>query len=218
MFDSKLLNVPEWAEKQIITRGRTAVEVLLELKSDFCLSHENIEAIIARVDKMKYSGTSKGRSMLAFLLASAYLFTRYPRAHRRPYNPRKFTDICCGKKFWITERELNRYVKLFRAEGLYPPDPTPLTLFRMYWPYVKVELELPEDLKGTVERILKLKRRYAGSPEVLIAGTIYVIGLVCGEPYRMTQEELSATFGITTVSIRNFVRRFEKDLTIEAVL
>ena len=218
MLSSRQLAVPDWAENQIIFNDKAAVEVLMELKPDFCLSDENIEAIIVRVDKIRSRGIAKGRAMLTLVLASAYLFTRYPRAHRRPYNPRKFANICFEKGLPVTAKELNRNARLFRSEDLYPPDPTPLTLFRMYWPYVSVEMNLPEKIKTSVEKILKLKWRSTGSPEVMIAGAIYIADSVCRECDRTTQYDLSKTFGITEVSIRNFLRRFEKQFSVEILL
>jgi transcription initiation factor TFIIIB Brf1 subunit/transcription initiation factor TFIIB len=206
----KMLRVAPWASSKAIIEDKDAITVLESLRETLSLSDGNIEAIIARVDQIISSGAARGRSILFLVLTSSYLFTRYPPASKKPYNAKKFAALCADNGLSVTECDLNRTARFLRKNGLYPLDPRPQTLFLMYLRHLKADLLVTDQMEKVVNQILQTKKLTGGSPEVAIAGGIYVASIMLGQPFRKTQEELADIFGVTTASIRNFQGKFKK--------
>jgi transcription initiation factor TFIIIB Brf1 subunit/transcription initiation factor TFIIB len=192
--------------------GRSPKEVLEDLSSELHLSGADRESILAFVGRIKNMKVLRGVNLLHLLLASVFLYLRYPATKKAPISIGRFIEACQAKGYMVSRNTILRWARALRSYS-FEPDKYSISakdLLERCWSDLQDKYHLSEEVKNDATQILSSSSNImAGrSPYVIVPAVIYRVCKKRG--LFITQRALAEEFGVTEVSIRNFNKELSK--------
>lgn len=210
----KKLRAKLWWDTKL-SNGKTPKQIVKLLGKEVLLSEGDVERILTRLlilqDKEFFK---KGFNYTTSVLVSTYLCCSCWMLGKEPISPWQFSKNCKKNGFNIPHSTLMRYVREAKKAGFFKSAPSAEKLISRYRRRLGHKFHIDDETLDEIQQSTSngnVMREVEGrSPLSVAAGLVYYH--IHKKRSLVTQEQLSEFFGVSTVSMRQFLAEYRQFL------